>query len=303
MHFSYIILLMFSWFILIFALLQGILEWLPVSSQGQSVSLLIALLGLDKKTAFQIALWLHLGTLLAVIVKYRKELLLYLNFKNKESEIVKWRKFLIFSTIGTIITGVPCFILVYFLIKDNSIFGEYIMLVIGLALIITALFLFFSERKTKKLDQLENSKQENSERNELNVKGKSVEELSIGYMTVSGLFQGFSIIPGISRSGITMSGLLFMGTKKEDAIKGSFLMSIPAVLGGFILDIGFTAIEGGTIFPVEWWILIITIVITAVIGYLTIELFLLIARTYNFSMICLILGIITIIFFIIRFIK
>ena len=87
-----------------------------------------------------------------------------------------------------------------------------------------------------------------------------------------------------------------MGTKKEDAIKGSFLMSIPAVLGGFILDIGFTAIEGGTIFPVEWWILIITIVITAVIGYLTIELFLLIARKYNFSMICLILGIITIIF-------
>ncbi len=288
---------MFSWFILLFALLQGILEWLPVSSQGQTVSLLIALVNLDENLAFQIALWLHLGTLIAVIIKYRRELFLYLNLKNKEPEIVQWRRFLIFSTLGTIVTGVPCFLLVKYLIKDNSVFGEYIMLVIGVALIITAALLFYSDRKKNRIGT---QPEEISEENKL-VKQASIEDLSKLKMITSGLFQGFSIIPGISRSGITMSGLLFMSTKKEDAIKGSFLMSIPAVIGGFILDVTFTAVEGGAIFPIEWWQLLIAILLTAIIGYLTIELFLFIARKYNFALICLILGILTLVLFAIRF--
>lgn len=291
---------MFNWFILIFALLQGLLEWLPVSSQGQTVSLIVALFQDKADLAFQIALWLHLGTMMAVIVKYRKELFLYLNFKNKDPEVVQWRRFLIFSTVGTIITGVPCFLLVKYLIEDNSVFGEYVMLLIGVALIVTAALLFYSERKkTKSESQKEKeetiiSKQQAKER-------KSVADLSLLQMTASGLFQGFSIIPGISRSGITMSGLLFMGTRKEDAIKGSFLMSIPAVLGGFVLDVTFTAVDGGSIFPIDWWQILIAILITAIIGYLTMELFLFIARKYNFSLICLILGILTIVLFAVRF--
>ncbi|MHA1198422.1 MAG: undecaprenyl-diphosphate phosphatase, partial [Candidatus Heimdallarchaeaceae archaeon] len=146
---------MFNWFILLFALLQGILEWLPVSSQGQTVSLIVALFQDKADLAFQIALWLHLGTTIAVIVKYRKELLLYLNFKNKDSEVVQWRRFLIFSTVGTIITGVPCFLLVKYLIEESSVFGEYVMLIIGVALIVTAALLFYSERKKTKSESLE----------------------------------------------------------------------------------------------------------------------------------------------------
>lgn len=296
---------MTSWFILLFAVLQGVLEWLPVSSQGQTVSLLIAIVNLNQELAFQIAIWLHLGTLLAVLIKYRKEIFQYLNLKNKDLSVVQWRNFLIFSTLGTIVTGVPCFLLVRYLIKDNTNFGEYVMLLIGIALIATAILLFYSERKKKQLEaQAEEINTENSDKQGF-FKYKEIENLSKLQMTVSGLFQGFSIIPGISRSGVTMSGLLFMGTKKEDAIKGSFLMSIPAVIGGFILDLTFTAIqvsqEGGTILPVDWWQLLIALAITAVVGYLTIELFLFIARKYNFSIICLILGILTIILFAVRF--
>jgi undecaprenyl-diphosphatase len=98
-----------------------------------------------------------------------------------------------------------------------------------------------------------------------------------------------------------MSGLLFMGTKKEDAIKGSFLMSIPAVLGGFLIDIIDTGVSGGEFLPVEWWIILIAIIITAIIGYLTMELFLYVARKFNFSLVCLILGLLTIVLFIVRF--
>ena len=271
---------MSSWFILLFALLQGILEWLPVSSQGQTVSLLVYLTNLDPTDALTISMWLHLGTLIVVLVKYRKEIFQYLNYKNREESTIQWRWFFVFSTLGTIVTGVPCFFLVRNVALSNA--GDYVMLVIGIALIVTAVLLYYSGKQKRD--------------------GKKIEELSKFQMTTSGLLQGFSIIPGISRSGITMSGLLFMNTEKEDSMKGSFLMSIPAVLGGFILDIILIALDDGNFFPVVWWQLILALLVTAIIGYLTIELFLLIARKYNFAIICLILGIVTIILFGISFI-
>ncbi len=272
---------MFNWFILLFALIQGILEWLPVSSEGQTVSLLVYLTGLDPQVALEISIWLHLGTLIAVLVKYRKEIFQYLNYKNREESVIQWRWFIVFSTIGTVITGVPCFFLVRYYITSPNV-GEYIMLVIGVALLVTAFLLYYSGKQKRE--------------------GKQIEELSRVQMTTSGLLQGFSIIPGISRSGITMSGLLLVNTNKEDTVKGSFLMSIPAVLGGFILNLIAVAIEGGNFFPIEWWQLLIAVLVTAVIGYLTMELFVFIARKYNFALICLILGIITIILFSLKFV-
>ncbi len=258
------------------------LEWLPVSSEGQTVSLLVYLTGLDPQVALEISLWLHLGTLIAVLVKYRKEIFQYLNYKNKEESVVQWRWFIVYSTLGTVITGVPCFFLVRYYITSPNV-GEYIMLVIGVALLVTAFLLYYSG-KQKRI-------------------GKQIEDLSKLQMTSSGLLQGFSIIPGISRSGITMSGLLLMSTNKEDTVKGSFLMSIPAVLGGFILNLIAIAIEGGNFFPIEWWQLLIAVAVTAVIGYLTMELFIFIARKFNFAIICLVLGIITIILFSLKFIQ
>lgn len=79
-------------------------------------------------------------------------------------------------------------------------------------------------------------------------------------------------------------------------------MSIPAVLGGFILNLIVVAIEGGNIFPIEWWLLLIAVLLTAIIGYLTMELFIFIARKYNFAMICMVLGIITLVLFSLKFI-
>jgi len=293
---------MFSWFILLFALLQGLLEWLPVSSQGQTVTLIIALFPDISSFALSLAIWLHLGTMIAVIIKFRHEIFQYINIKNKNPEIVQWRRFLIFSTLGTIVTGVPCYFLVSYLIETDSTYGEWVMLVIGIALIITAIFLFYSERKNRQI-VVKGGVEESEEKNtEISI-GRKIEDLSLLKMATSGLFQGFSIIPGISRSGITMSGLLLMSVKKEDAIKGSFLMSIPAVLGGFLIDIVDTAVSGGDYIPpeVEWWVLLIAIVVTAVIGYLTMELFLYVAKKFNFSVICLILGILTIVLFAVRF--
>ena len=267
------------WIILAFAVLQGILEWLPVSSSGQTVSLLTEFLKLEADVAFTISLWLHLGTLIAVVVKYRKELWIYVNPKIKDEETIKWRLFLVLSTIGTIIIGIPCYFLVDYFIDSPSI-GEYVMLVIGIALLITAVFLYISRKKISE--------------------GKKIDEISKKKMVASGLLQGFSIIPGISRSGIAMSGLLLMSVEKKDAIKGSFLMSIPAVLGGFLLTLLKTLIDGDSILHVEWWQLLLAVLVAAIVGYLTIEFFLYIARKYNFALICLLLGILTISLYLVR---
>ena len=272
---------MLIWILIAFAVLQGILEWLPVSSEGQTITLLTGFMGISPDEALEISLWLHLGTLIAVVVKFRKEIYQYVNPKLKEESIKQWRWFILLSTIGTVITGVPCYLLVRRL-GSNSQIGEYFMLIIGVALLITAALLYYAKKQDKE--------------------GKLIENISKKEMTVSGLLQGFSIIPGISRSGITMSGLLFMSVEKEDSIKGSFIMSIPAVFGGFFLNLIVILIEGGNVFPLLKWQLFVAIMITAIIGYLTMELFLLIARKYNFAIVCLFLGIITILFFFLRWI-
>ncbi|MHA2358056.1 MAG: undecaprenyl-diphosphate phosphatase [Candidatus Heimdallarchaeaceae archaeon] len=267
---------MLLWIVFVLALLQGILEWLPVSSQGQTVTFLTGLIGLTPDQALDIALWLHVGTSIAVIIKYRREIYQYLNPQVREEEVIQWRWFILLSTVGTVITGVPCFLLVYYLVEDPTV-GEYVMLIVGIALLITAALLFYS----RKQDRI----------------GLEIKEISKKKMTISGLLQGFSIIPGISRSGITMSGLLFMSVNKEESMKGSFIMSVPAVLGGFILDILLIAIRGGDFLPILWWQLLLAVIVTGVIGYLTMELFIFIAKRYNFAIICLVLGILTIILF------
>ena len=268
------------WILLIFALLQGILEWLPVSSEGQTMSLLITWIQIPPDAALQIALWLHLGTLFAVSVKYRKELVDYVNWHKSEPELNAWRRFLLISTIGTAVTGIPIYVILKKISLDPS-YGEYVMLIIGIALLITALLLYLSKKFRRKL--------------------LPIIQRNNWFYFIIGLCQGFSIIPGISRSGITMSALLLLGVTTEDSVKGSFLMSIPAVLGGVLLDIFTNLFNHENLFPYPWWQVLIAIAITFIVGYLTIESFLKVAQKYDFAIICLLLGIITVIFFLIRF--
>ncbi|MHA1305251.1 MAG: undecaprenyl-diphosphate phosphatase [Candidatus Heimdallarchaeaceae archaeon] len=269
---------MILWILLLFAVLQGLLEWLPVSSEGQTVALLTSLIQINPTEAISISLWLHLGTLIAVIIRYRREIAEYLDFRKKNEELYSWRWFILLSTIGTMIIGVPCYLLLYFL-GESVFFGEYITLVIGIALLIIAGMLFYSRKVDKE--------------------GKTIEEINKKKMLIAGFLQGLAIIPGISRSGITMGGLLLMGVDKNDSMKGSFLMSIPAVLGGFILNLSWSLVQHKQLLTVEWWHMLLAIVVTAIIGYATIEALLQVAKKYNFAIVCLILGLIIIVFFLI----
>ncbi|MHA1993313.1 MAG: undecaprenyl-diphosphate phosphatase [Candidatus Hodarchaeales archaeon] len=239
---------------ILMALFQGIVEWLPISSEGQLSLLFVTIYGLDELTAVTLALFLHLGTMLAVIWYFRKDLLEMINLRSPILEMM------IITTIGTALTAVPLVLMFKTYWKnftDNLILPTDLLfaLFVGSLLIVTGFVL------SKQSDQ--------GTRDLLSLTKK--EALFLG------LAQGIAALPGISRSGMTITFLLIIGIMHRDAFKISFLVSVPAVLGatalefileGFRIDItGMTV--GNVFFPFP--LLVLSILLTAIIGILTMD--------------------------------
>lgn len=188
----------------ILSLVQGFTEWLPVSSSGH---LVIAenLMGLSTPVGFYAIL--HVGTLLAVIVFFWrdiKEILKSLfSFKVKDENF----KFFLYVLIGTVPTAI---IALLFLKFFESLFST--TRAVGIGFLITGFFLLLSKLKkdNKKLNWLSS--------------------------LLIGTAQGISIVPGISRIGSTMSTGLASGISKKEVFKYCFLLSIPTMIGWSILE-------------------------------------------------------------------
>jgi undecaprenyl-diphosphatase len=236
-------------------ILQGIVEWLPVSSQGQTIVAMIALYGISPAAALSYSIFLHLGTMAAVLVKFRREFLGVL--RALDSNLTRT---IIIATLCTGVTGLP----LYLIIKDTFTSGTQVTLLIGLLLIGTGLILRTGRSGIK-----------------------DVEEITTRDMIILGLVQGFSILPGVSRSGLTTSALLLRNVRQDVALMVSFMISVPAVLGAAIIDHSAAAL------PVE---IIATMVAAAfVTGYLTMEVLIRVAKTLDFSKFCIALGLLTVV--------
>ncbi len=254
------------WFLLVLALMQGVLEWLPVSSQGQITILLQAIGGLDSATIFSTSIWLHLGTLAAVLFYYRRDYINLLKPVNSEDKLI--RTFLVIATLSTGIIAIP----IYIFLRDlfPFILGDFLMLLTGFLLTITGVVIYLTRRKTGL---------------------KEVNSLSFSDAFLVGLIQGFAILPGLSRSGLTIALLLFLGYKNQTALKLSFLLSAPTVTGALLVD---TVAGSGLVFNIPFHILLLAFIITGVIGFLTIKYLIHLAQSLNFSYFCILLGLITI---------
>ena len=182
---------------ILLGIVQGFTEFLPVSSSGHLV-ILQKILGIHDH-AVAISVVLHLGTLLAIIVFFWKDIL----------NLLKNFKLLILVAVVVVITG-----LIGVLGKDffESLFNSPKL--VGLAWIFTGLLLV----STKKITQ--------ANRDKLNFKDA----------IILGLTQSVAIIPGVSRSGITISTLFFRKINPALAFTFSFLVSIPIILGAAILE-------------------------------------------------------------------
>ncbi len=252
------------WQQLIIAFIQAILEWLPVSSEGFVILISVNVFHELEVTAFRMAIYFHLGTALAVLIKYWRD---YWDAVMKNREVLR---FLIISTLFTGVFGIPLYILLNDFFIDRATTGLIVTFFIGITLLITGTLLRFG--KLKASDRI------------------PFEERSIKDEILLGLCQGLAILPGISRSGTTVTFLLLRGYKKEVAFYMSFIISLPAVLGAVAFDILFNS---DFAFTFNWEFLIIML-ITTVVGYFSMDLLLRMARKLSFDLICYILGGITI---------
>lgn len=238
---------------IVLGILQGILEWIPVSSQGQSMLAMIYWLGLSPSDALSYSIFLHLGTMSAVLIRFRHEFLKML--KEIDSKLTR---IVIVSTVCTGITGIP----LYLLFRESFTGGREATLLIGALLIATGLLLRFKGSGSR-----------------------VTEDMGLADMIVLGLAQGFSILPGVSRSGTTLTVLLMKGFKQDEALALSFIISVPAVLGAIVLDHSITAIP--------WMTAAAMLIASLVVGYLTMDLLIRFAKMINFSGFCFALGLIT----------
>jgi len=252
------------WEAILLGLIQGLTEFLPISSSGHLV-LTNFLLGVNNPTiVFEIAV--HLGTLVAVLVYFRKDLIKVIIdfFKGGSGRNTGWM--IILATIPTALIG--------FGFKDlfESIFHAPRYAAIGL--ILTSLILFSSEKARSGKSELANI--------------KWWQALTIG------LFQGLAIMPGISRSGSTIAAGLISGLERSTAARFSFLLSIPAILGAALLNIkDFMDIPSSLVVPS-----LFGVVVSAISGYAAIGLLMAIlrkGRLYGFVVYTLIVGIIGVI--------
>jgi undecaprenyl-diphosphatase len=250
---------------IIAGLLQGIFEWLPISSQGNIMAFLMSLFNTSPQDALKIAVLLHSGTLLAAIVYFRKELLKIISMKTKQDK--ELARFFIIATLSTAITAIPAYLFLKFIISDSlGVTIPYFILLIAILLVITGVLQL---RKKVGLEM----------------------KLTSRNAIIAGLAQGFSVLPGISRSGITTSALLFTEANPEQAFKLSFIMSVPAVL---LAELAFGLSEGiyfeGFAF--------IAVIISFIVGLATIDLLLKFSKKINFSYFCFGLGLLYVIIFI-----
>ena len=207
----------------ILGIIQGLTEFLPVSSSGHLV-IFQHLFGLKEPELF-FDICVHLGTLVAVIIFFRKEIeaiiisisrFVKLYFKKKVSFVyifedvdTKLAFLIVVGTIPTAILG-----LLFHKVAD-LLFSSVV--IVGFMLLLTGALLF-STRWVKNV-------------------GESITHFSIKDALIIGLVQGIAIMPGISRSGSTIAIGLFLGLNRETAARYSFLLSIPAILGAAMLSL------------------------------------------------------------------
>ena len=250
------------------AALQGLLEWLPISSEGQIALVLLYVFNItESSTILSLIIWLHLGTMGAALLKYRSE---YFNVLfPKTAEFTYLRKFLVVVTLATGITAIPLYLFLREVFKP--IFGDIISVMIGIFLISTGIILYFF-RNIREYRPATN--------------------LSLKEMILLGLIQGLSILPGISRSGTTVATLLGRKIEQENSLKYSFLMSVPVVLGAFIFDL---IISGVPELGISVYALMMMIGVTFAFGLLSMDVLLVVAKKINFAYFCVIIGLIAII--------
>jgi undecaprenyl-diphosphatase len=246
-HLTLVLLSMNELWAIIYGFIQGLTEFLPVSSSGH-LALIPKFFSLpDPGVIFDLVM--HLGTALAVMIYYRKDLVLLFN---DFSAILKSRKFTVGFFLQNFLAATLCsFILILFIKSVALEFGRSGTL-IGINLIVFGLLMFFSDKTPE--TQLSLTK-----------------ERSLIRAGIIGVFQSFAIFPGVSRSGITLTAARFMGMSRLESSRFSFLLSLPIIMASITYKL--PAIYRGEAMNTSPILILIGIIASFGFGLLTIHFF------------------------------
>ncbi len=242
--------------IIVLSIVQGICEWFPISSSGH-LAIFHNIFGFQN-LSFDV--FLHFASIFAVLFVFRKDIAGIFDFKKKENT-----RYILLLIIGIIPAGI---IGVLFRHQIEGFFSSLFYL--GIFFIISGALVYSTRFFKQKKEGI-----------------NWFDSLFIG------IFQAIAILPGISRSGATISGGLIRGINKEIALKFSFLMAIPLILGAGILEFNDLVISG-----IDYYMLIISFFITFFVSLFTINVLLKIVKSdkfYLFGVYNFILGILVLI--------
>ena len=270
---------------ILMGIVQGLSEFLPISSSGHLVftsNFYKVFKGLEivqesnEEIFFDIML--HLGTLIAVLIFFRKEIMEIIialinslktkDFSDKNSKL---GLYIILGTVITVAVALPMEKIAEKLVYSPA--------VVGILLVITGVVLFYSEYRSKKI--------------------ASKAEVDLKTSIFIAIAQGLAALPGFSRSGWTIATGLFNGLDRLTAARYSFLVSIPIILGASMVY-PLIKIDLHEALTYNWGAIGVGTLVSALVGYLCIKYFLKFVAKFSlaiFGYYCVIVGIFTVIFF------
>ena len=270
---------------ILMGIVQGLSEFLPISSSAHLVftsNFYKVFKGIEivQNTNQEVFLdiMLHLGTLIAVLIYFRKEvfeiaraLIVGLKTKNYSSKDFKLGIYIILGTFLTIFVAFP--------LSDIAEILVFKPAIVGIILFFTGVILLSGEFVSKKLTEKK--------------------DISLKTAIIMGIAQGIAALPGFSRSGLTIASGLFSALDRTTAARYSFLLSIPIILGASMVY-PLVKIDFAEVVTYNWTAITIGTVVSGIVGYLCIKYFLKFVSKFSLSIFgyyCLIMGIFSAVFF------
>jgi len=240
---------------IIVGVVQGISEWLPISSKTQVLLVSNVLFSLPLSVAYAFGLFMEIGSVGSALIYFRKDL--YSIFKVENRKLLYY---LIIVTIVTAVIAVP-------------IYNVGIpMLLLGMVLLLNGLYIRHAR---------------------ISPRIGSLNDMKIKHYVGIGIAQGIAALPGVSRSGMTTSTMLLMGIKPDVAFRLSFLAYIPAAVGAFAVTLLFSRSEvNSAISSINPTGIAIAIVAAAITGLFVISYLLRLAKSKRIYLINIVLGLI-----------
>ena len=254
-------------FSILLGIVQGISEWLPISSKTQVLLASNYLFALPVEAAFAFGLFMEVGSIASASTYFRRDIIALLHDR-------KLLVYLVVVTVVTGIVGVPLYLVAEKLLSTAYSPGIP-MVILGVVLVCDSVYIRYSRVRTR-------------------IAG--LKDMGLKHYLAIGVAQGIAALPGVSRSGMTVSTMLFMGVEPGDAFRLSYLAYIPAALGGIATTVLFSRAELNTaIAAVDTSGVVIAVITAALVGLVVIAAALRFAKRNNIYVVTLAVGLVAIV--------